>query len=126
MPYANDCLKFHLICNQIQVFDGRDFTPKNSPITCAPFDHKKEPNDGQATALDLKSFEDVEKLPPSSVVPSIKAKVVNLSPRKPVRSGASHFRTAGLLDVKGQRNAVNLFGDVSEKVEAGKVHRHTG
>ena len=70
----------------------------------------------------MNTFDDVEKMPASSTVTSLQAKVVNLSPKKPVRGGASYFRIAGLQDVKGQRNAVNLFGTSGDDVEAGKVN----
>ena len=105
------------------MFDGKDFCPKNAPLAAQPFKPKKTTSDDEedTTASDLKSFEDVEKLPPQSVVPSLKAKIVNLSPKKSVRGGASYMRIAGLQDIKGRRNAVNLFGEASDKVEAGKV-----
>ena len=164
------------------MFDGKDFSTKNAPLSAQPFTHKKTTSDdeeeGASTsgASNLKSFEDVEKLPPQSVVPSLKAKIVNLSPKKPVRQGASYMRIAGLQgpnsienniilrsnfyllliflnlvgvgslnsklkpifkpklkfegeilllnppqDVQGKRNAVNLFGETGDKVEAGKV-----
>ena len=111
----------------LQVFDGKDFTTKNAPLSAQPFGHKKTASDDEGEGASapgasyLKSFEDVEKLPPQAVVPSLKAKIVNLSPKKPVRGGSSYLRIAGLQDIKGKRNAVNLFGEAGDKVEAGKV-----
>ena len=108
-----------------QLFDGKEFSPKNSPLACQPFAHKQEDEDdqeaGTSGAAALRTFDDVEKIPNASTVASLKAKVVNLSPKKPVRGGASYFRVAGLQDVKGQRNAINLFGTSGDDVEAGKV-----
>ena len=76
---------------------------------------------GTSGTTSLSTFEDLEKLPPQSVT-SVKAKVTNLSPKKPVRGGASYFRIAGLQDAAGRVNAVNLFGEVSDQVEEGKVN----
>ena len=97
-------------------------------MACQPFPHKTLDDDetaGPSGAATLSTFSDVDKLPAQSVT-SLKAKVTNLSPKKPVRGGASYFRIAGLQDVKGAVNAVNLFGEVSDEVEAGKVTTEIG
>ena len=71
------------------MFDGKDFSTKNAPLSAQPFKYKKTESDDESEgastsgASNLRSFEDVEKLPPQSVVSSIKAKIVNLSPKKP-------------------------------------------
>ena len=97
------------------MFDGKDFTTKNAPLSALPFKHKKtasdDEDDGASTsgASNLRSFEDVEKMPPQSVIPSLKAKIVNLSPKKPVRGGASYMRVAGLQDIKGKNRLFIYF-----------------
>ena len=61
-----------------------------------PDDDEEAASTSGAASTSMRSFEDVEKMPDSSTVESLAAKVVNLSPRKDVRGGASYFRIAGL------------------------------
>ncbi len=73
---------------------------------------------------DLKTFEDVGALKPSTSVPNIVAKVVHMSPQK--QSRYSKFRTVGLKDVKGNKNFVSLYGAFAEQVEEDKVYSFKG
>ena len=107
------------------VFDGKDFILQRAPLIIPPIvlhdDNESDEEDtgnGLPNRSDsLKTFRDIESIPVRSCVPSVIAKVTSLSPKKKVNGPSGYIRTAGLTDHKGEKTAVNLFGDITDKVE---------
>ena len=112
------------------IFDGQDFTLRRAPLLIPPIllhednesDEEDVGNDLPKGSASVKSFKDIESIPVRSCVPSVIAKVTSLSPKKKVNGPSGYIRTAGLTDHKGEKTAVNLFGDITDKIEKDRVY----
>ena len=98
--------------------------PVHRPCEVSPFEYKKldERSIASNGAGGMSTFEDIGKLRPNTVVPSVVAKVTYLSPKKKLPSG-KEYKTAGVRDVKGARNAVKLLEPSFERVEVEGVYK---
>lgn len=99
--------------------------PHTRPCEVAPFEYKEVDSSSVVTDSTnrMSTFDDIGKLKPHSVVPSVVAKVTYLSPKKKMQGSGRKYRTAGVRDVEGVRNAIKLFEPADEKVEEEGVYR---
>ena len=109
-------------------FDGEPFSLQRAPLIIPPImlhTSDSEDDDGSDTSKEstpVKTFKDIQSIPVRSCVPSIIAMVTSLSNKRKVGGPSGYIRTAGLTDHTGEKTAVNLFGDITDKVEKDCVY----
>ena len=91
-----------------------------SPFNYAPLKETQADPLSIINSKDFRTFEYYANLPPSSLIPHITAKVVNLTQQR--QSKFSQFRTATLKDVDSNRNFISLYSSFADQVVDGRVY----
>ena len=106
------------------IIDGILKLQKISPLPIEPFKYAPlkpdAPTSYSPSLENMKTFDDIGELKPSTVIPNIVAKVVYVSPEK--QSKFSKFRSVAIKDVKNNKNFVSLYGTLAEQVKQDTVY----